>query len=239
MRSRLFLLAFIAAASFAGLLACRVPSTQPDTLAEVGGVTITVEDLLHHPAATQALDDLINDAVVLLECQYRGIVLDVVKYQQNLDAFISQQGGKEQMEKSMKENKVGWPDFFNYQRVQILSNQLAEAMAGKPTDEEITQHFVQNEDRLRRLVANRLDIDPSAVTLNDAWEDIIKEITSQKAGEIKKNLTADLRAKYGIKNYLTGEGLKPGEEKKEDEGLAGKLDISEGETKEPEGSTAK
>jgi hypothetical protein len=239
MKTRLVLFMFIAALSLAGLFACRAPSTQKDVVAQVGGVTITIDELLNHPATRQGLDSLISDTLILLECRERGIVLDQEKYQQSVDGLIQQQGGREKVEEFLKQNKIGWPELFRYQRIQILTSQLIEARIGEPTEEEISQYFSENEDRFRTMVANRVSVDKASVTLDDAREDIIKEIKNRKMGEAGQNLNADLKAKYAVKNYLTGEGLKPEEEPKEDEGLAGKIDLSGAGPKEPESSTEK
>ena len=234
MNSRIVLLVFLAVVSVAGVFACKAPGARPEVLAQVGGVSITVEDLLQHPAAVQGLNSIIDDTLVFLECQERGVFLEEAKYKESVEAFIQQNGGKEQFEKQLEQTKIGWPYVFRFLRTNALRAQLIDSMVPAPTEDEIAEYYTQNEARLKKSVADRLGIiDQSTLTMNDVREDIIREIETKKKGELGKTLPEELRAKYGIKNYVTGEGVKPKEEEKKEDEVAGKLDMSEGEKPQP------
>ena len=212
MKQRLAMLALILVLSLMGTIACHTPSSQDDVLAEVGGVVITVDDLLDHPAATQALDSIIQDTLVLIECQERGIKLDEVKYRESVDSFVNSRGGKEEVEAFMRQNNIWWPDFFQFNRLQVLSAQLVEALAGEPTEKEMRAHFDENLDRIRRTVARRMGVEEGQVTFLDALEDVKMELINQKQGEIWQTFKADLEEKYGVKNYISGAGVRDEEE---------------------------
>jgi hypothetical protein len=124
-----------------------------------------------------------------------------------------------------------WPDLFQLKRMQILTTQLIDDIAGVTTEEELMGHFKENEERFKRTAANRTGTPENEITFNDVREDVEREVKNKKAGEIWGTLHDDLKEKYKARNYITGEGLEPEEE------VDIAMDLSEEESEETEGES--
>ena len=232
MRSYFTLIVLITLISLVCVLACVAPERNEDVLAEVGGVTITVEDLLNHTMTKQAIQQMIQDSLILLEAQDRGITLDLVTYKEQVNGFIKQYGTKEAAGESLKEQGASWNDLFHFQKFQILSTQIVDDIVGEPTEEELKKIFQENENRFRNTAATRAGVPASEITFEDVREDVEKDWKNRRTGEIWPTLPDDLTKKHGVKNYLTGEGVKPTKEEEEEEMAL--LDLSGEESEEPE-----
>jgi len=191
-----------------GTLACYQPK-QVDIAAEVGGIIITKDEIAEYYIVKQygILETIIWDKVLLLECNDRGISLDADKYKEVMNGAIVQSGGKEAFEEMLGDVGLTLKDVSKAIKMQVLDGQLQEEMVGEPTDEEINAIWEADKEKLTLDFANRMEVHQSEVTRDDVRETITQDWKGNKRQEVSATYRDEMKKKWGVKNYYSGEGL--------------------------------
>jgi len=190
-----------------GSLGCYMPE-ESDIVAEVGGVIITKDEVADYYMTKQyVIDSVIWDKIVILECNERGLSLDDEKYEEAINGVIEQNGGVEVFSEQLGETGNTIEDVYTAVKMQILNGQLIEDVIGEPTEEEILGVWNEKKDDIKRNLATQMGKPESEITLEDAREIIIQEWKGSRSQEVSMAFKDDLKAKWGVKNYYSGEGL--------------------------------
>lgn len=191
-----------------GTLGCYQPE-QSDIVAEVGGIKITKNEVAEYYAVKTSgiVDVMIWDKVILFECESRGIMLDAGKYEEMMNGTIMQSGGKDAFEEMLVNMGITLKDVSKALKMQVLEGLLLEDIVGEPTDEEINAIWEADKEQLTLSFANSMKISQSEVTKDDVMEAIIMNWQNNRRQEVSTTFKDELRVKWGVKNYFTGEGV--------------------------------
>ena len=204
-RNALFILVLIVC--LLGSFGCYMPE-ETDLVAEVGGVIITKEEVADYYMTKQyVVDAIIWEKIVILECNERGISLDVEKYEGMIKGVIEQNGGAEIFAEQLGKTGNTLEDVYTAIKMQILDGQLLNDVIGEPAEEDILGIWNERKDDFKRNLATQMGKSEAEVTLEDARENIIQDWKGSKYQETSMTFKDDLKAKWGVKNYYSGEGL--------------------------------
>ena len=145
--------------------------------------------------------------IVILECSERGISLDVEKYEEMINGLIEQNGGVELFSEQLGKTGNTMKDVYSAIKMQILDGQLLDEIIGNPPEEDILRIWNERKDDFKKNIATQMDKSEAEITIEDARENIIQDWKGSKFQEISVIYREDLKAKWGVKNYYTGEGL--------------------------------
>ena len=203
-RNALFVLVLIIC--LLGSLGCYMPE-ESDIAAEVGGVIITKTEVADYFMTKQyVIDAIIWDKIVILECNERNISLDLEKYEEMITGVIEQNGGVEVFSEQLKLTGNSIEDVYTAIKLQILNGQLMDDIIGEPAEEIILGLWDQKKDEYKATLTNQMGMPEVEITLEDARETIIQEWKGAKYQEVSVTFKDELKAKWGVKNYYTGEG---------------------------------
>ncbi len=204
-RSAFFI--FVLIVCLLGSLGCYMPE-ETDIAAEVGGVIITKQEVADYFMTKQyVVDAIIWEKIVILECNERGISLDGDKYEGMISGVIEQNGGAEVFAEQLSKTGNTLEDVYTAIKMQILDGQLLEDIIGDPAEEDILGLWNEKKDDLKRSLATQMEKSEAEVTLEDARESIIQDWKGSRYQEVSMTFKDDLKAKWGVKNYYSGEGL--------------------------------
>jgi hypothetical protein len=189
-----------------GTFACSRPP-QEDIIAEVGGHPITATEFAEYYQVRPMLDQMIWEDLVILECEKRGIALDEMKYEESVNMFVEQRGGKEATKEWMDANGIRWADIFYYSKMQILQQQLTEDEIGEPSEEEMLGLWEEKKDRYKQALSGQLGVLPEEITMDDVRDQIITEWRTAKQSTVFTDLKEKLKGDYNVINYFTLEGV--------------------------------
>lgn len=207
MRIRNALFIFVLIVCLLGSLGCYMPE-ESDIAAEVGGVIITKDEVADYFMTKQyVVDAIIWDKIVILECNERGISLDEEKYEEMINGVIEQSGGAKIFSEQLGKTGNTLEDVYTAIKMQVLTGQLLDDIIGEPTEEDILGIWNEKKNDFKRNLAAQLDKPEAEITLEDAHENIIQDWKGGRYQEVSMAFKDDLKAKWGVKNYYSGEGL--------------------------------
>ena len=191
-----------------GTLACYQPE-QSDIVAEAGGIIITKDEIAEFYMVKQygIIETIIWEKILLLECKDRGIFLDADRYEEMMNGAIMQNGGKEAFKEMLGDMGLTLKDVSKAIKMQILDSQLLDVILGEPTDEEINAIWEADKEQLTLSFANDMKVSQSEVTKDDVMEAIIQSWQNNRRQEVSATYRDEVKEKWGVKNYFTGEGV--------------------------------